>query len=233
MLIYMPSVRDNIIQIEERIHNACVRAGRERSSLRLMVVSKLQPVEKIREALEYGCRLFGESRVQETRDRRDIFPDDAEIHMIGHLQRNKTRDAAQLYHGVHSLDAVKTVDALERHLADRPEPLEVMIEMNTSGEASKHGVATFDEVTALAERIESSDRFRLTGLMTIGPFGAPSDDIRSAFALLRESRDRLERLMGTQYPELSMGMTDDMEEAVLEGSTMLRIGTAIFGRRPT
>lgn len=229
----MSSVRDNIIQIEERIHNACIRAGRDRNSLRLMAVSKLQPLEKITEALEYGCRLFGESRVQETKSRRDLFPADAEVHLIGHLQRNKAKDAADLYDAVQSLDAIRTVDALERHLADRKEPLAVLIEMNTSGEASKDGVRSFDEVTALAERIEKSDRFHLEGLMTIGPFGAESDRIRRAFALLRESRDRLEAVMGKQYPELSMGMTDDMDEAVLEGSTMLRIGTAIFGRRST
>lgn len=229
----MSSVRDNIIHIEERINNACTKAGRDRTSLRLMAVSKLQTTDRIQEAIDFGVRLFGESRVQETKERRDIFPPDARVHLIGHLQRNKARDAVQLYHAIQSIDAIRTVDALETQLEQQEisSSLTVFIEMNTSGEESKSGVRTFDELLALAERLESSPRMQLTGLMTIGPFTDDTDRVRKAFSALREHRDRLENAMGQSYPELSMGMSDDLEAAVMEGSTMLRIGTAIFGGR--
>ncbi len=229
----MSFVRDNIIQIEERINNACAIAGRDRSSLRLMAVSKLQPPERVQEAIEFGIRLFGESRVQETKERRDLFPSDAEVHLIGHLQRNKARDAVQLYSAIQSIDAARTVDALESQMEQQgiSDILTVFIEMNTSGEESKSGVRSFDELLNLAKRLERSSLLELSGLMTIGPFTDDTDRVRRAFSTLRDYRDRLEKAIGKKYPELSMGMSDDLEAAVLEGSTMLRIGTDIFGRR--
>ncbi len=219
--------------VEERIANACVRAGRSRSSLRLMAVSKLQPAEKIVEAAAHGMRLFGESRVQETLTRRDVFPSDGEVHLIGHLQRNKARDAASLYHTIQSIDAARTVEAIAPHIEASGAAVTLYIEVNTSHEESKFGLRTFEEVYSLARRIEELPRFALRGLMTIGPFIEDRDRIRRAFAQLREFRDRLEERMSASYPELSMGMSDDLEEAVQEGSTMLRIGTAIFGSRDT
>jgi PLP dependent protein len=229
----MSSVLHNIIHIQERIDNACARAGRDKTTLRLMAVSKLQPVERIQEAIDFGMRLFGESRVQETKERRHIFPPDAEVHLIGHLQRNKARDAVQLYNAVQSIDALRTIEALETQLKQQEitTPMTIFVEMNTSGEESKSGVRSFDELQVLANRLEESPLLNMTGLMTIGPFTDDTDRVRRAFSALREHRDRLEDAMRTRYPELSMGMSDDLEAAVLEGSTMLRIGTAIFGDR--
>lgn len=227
----MASIRDNVLRIEERIARACDTAGRKRDSLRLMAVSKLQPIERIQEAIEYGLRLFGESRVQETKSRRDLFPKDAEVHLIGHLQRNKAKDAAGLYHTIQSIDAERTLNALATQIPDSAPPIGIMIEVNTSGEENKHGVESYAALRALASIVHADSRFSLVGLMTIGPLSGDDREVRTAFADLREQRDRLISDMGIALPELSMGMSGDLEAAILEGSTMVRIGTAIFGQR--
>ncbi len=196
-----------------------------------MAVSKLQPLDRVQEAIDFGLRLFGESRVQETAERRDIFPADAEVHLIGHLQRNKAKDAARLYSAIQSIDAVRTVRAIESHLTAESPVMDLLVEVNTSGEENKYGVHGFDALREVTEVIETSPRFRLQGLMTIGPLTGDEAAVRHAFAHLRELRDRLERETGHSYPELSMGMSGDLEAAVREGSTLLRIGTAVFGQR--
>lgn len=227
----MTSIRENIAKIEERIVAACSASGRKREEVRLMAVSKLQPVERIKEAIAEGFRLFGESRVQETKSRRDIFPNDAEVHLIGHLQRNKAKDAASLYSAIQSIDAERTIRALSDHITDECMPLEIMIEVNTSGEESKYGVADYESIRRLAAIIDEDRRFSLSGLMTIGPLVGEEKVIRRAFATLRAYRDRLVEETGSPLLELSMGMSGDLESAILEGSTMVRVGTAIFGRR--
>ena len=227
----MVSIRENIHRIEERIERACTASGRRREELRHMAVSKLQPGDRIREGIEFGLRLFGESRVQETAARRDIFPADAEVHLIGHLQRNKAKDAVGLYHTIQSIDAIRTVRALESHLTSESPIIDLLVEVNTSGDENKYGVLGFDALREITDVIESSPRFRLRGVMTIGPLTGDEAEVRRAFAHLRELRDRLENETGRTYPELSMGMSGDLEAAVREGSTMLRIGTAVFGQR--
>ena len=227
----MDSIRDNVLRVEERIAAACETAGRGRDSLRLMAVSKLQPIERIQEAIDYGLRLFGESRVQETKGRGDIFPDDAEVHLIGHLQRNKARDAVRLYHTIQSIDAERTLIALSSHAPEGAAPIGIMIEVNTSGEGNKHGVEGYSALRSLASIVAKAPRFQLKGLMTIGPLSGDDLAVRSAFSNLREMRDRLVSETGSTVPELSMGMSGDLEAAILEGSTLVRIGTAVFGRR--
>lgn len=223
-------MRSRLEIINERIAHACVSAGRAPEDVTLMAVSKRQPDERISDALAQGLRLFGESLVQETRDRIGMFPEEARVHLIGHLQRNKAKDAARLYHAIQSIDSTRTLDALAPHLVAGG--LDLFIEVNSSGEASKYGVSDFDEILPLVERIMSTRMMRFRGLMTIGPFTDSEEPIRRAFALLRGYRDRLEE----RYPELgrldlSMGMSDDLEYAIAEGSTMVRIGTALFGPR--
>ncbi|MFP4153302.1 MAG: YggS family pyridoxal phosphate-dependent enzyme [Alkalispirochaeta sp.] len=229
----MGSIRENIARIEERIRRACDAAGRAREGVRLMAVSKLQPEERIREAIGLGLRLFGESRVQETKSRRSLFPEDAEVHLIGHMQRNKAKDAVQLYTAIQSIDAIRTVDALVNARDETTPPIDLCIEVNTSGEESKYGVHGYDELRLLAEKIEETPGFALRGLMTIGPLTGDEPAIRHAFATLREMRDRLAGETGGTFPELSMGMSGDLEAAIIEGSTMVRVGTAIFGPRIT
>lgn len=224
-------VDKNLQQIEARISDACTRAGRDRTTVTLMAVSKRQPPEQIQEALDLGLRLFGESRVQETREKLHLFPDDAVIHLIGHLQRNKARDAAEMYHAVQSLDAVRTVTALESRLAENGRTLPVMIEVNTSGEESKQGVTSFDQLQTVAAAVLESQHMSLRGLMTIGPISRDEARLRHAFSGLRDFRDRLTGSLEVPLPELSMGMSNDLEAAILEGATLVRVGTALFGDR--
>jgi pyridoxal phosphate enzyme (YggS family) len=197
-----------------------------------MAVSKRQSDERLREAISAGLRLFGESRVQETESRFDLFPEDAEIHLIGHLQRNKAKEAARLYSSVDSIDAERTARALDARLHDRQRPLPILLEVNTSGEDSKQGVHTYDQLRQLAEALIPLTTLTITGLMTIGPISTDERVLRRAFASLREFSVRLMR----EFPELSlaelsMGMSNDYEYAILEGATTVRVGTALFGAR--
>lgn len=224
-------MRENLEIITQRISEGCERAGRPVDEVRLMAVSKRQPVERLAEAAELGLRLFGENRVQETAEKRHLFPADAEVHLIGHLQRNKARDAAQLYHAVQSLDSERIVVELEKRLAVADRTIPVLIEVNTSGEESKQGVESWDELRRLADVVNTAAHMTLQGLMTIGPISSHEGTLRSAFATLRSWRDRLQAETGMVLPELSMGMSNDLEFAVLEGSTMVRVGTALFGER--
>lgn len=197
-----------------------------------MAVSKRQPDALLQEACSLGLRLFGESRVQETRERIARFPEDAEIHMIGHLQRNKARDAAGLYASVDSIDAARTARALQAACEREQRGMPVLLEVNTSGEASKDGVTTLDELLELVETIRECPRLQLRGLMTIGPVSTDERRLRSAFAGLRSMREQVQREhTDLALPELSMGMSNDYEYAILEGATTVRVGTALFGAR--
>lgn len=228
----MTDMRCRLDMITTKIADACNAAGRDPAEVTLMAVSKRQPDERVQEALENGLRLFGESLVQETRDRIELFPEDAEVHLIGHLQRNKAKDAARLYTAIQSIDSERTLDALCPHLQSIDRRIDVYLEVNSSGEESKYGVHTFDMLPPLVERILKEPTLRFRGLMTIGPLSESETEIRRAFALLRDFRDRLaERYRESAPLELSMGMSDDLEYAIREGSTMVRIGTAIFGPR--
>ncbi len=230
----MSSVAENLTRINERIATACAKAGRREETVRLMAVSKRQSDTRVSEALALGLRLFGESRVQETRDKTSLFPDDAEIHLVGHLQRNKAREAASLYHAVDSIDAERTVAALDARLAEVDRSMSVLVEVNTSGEEQKHGVRTYEELVDVAAAIVDAPRLELRGLMTIGPISRDERILRRAFAMLRDYRDRLAtQLPAKDLPELSMGMSNDLEEAILEGATTVRVGTALFGERTT
>ncbi len=228
----MSVIANNLATVHDRITRYCDRAGRDPSDVSLMAVGKRQPVERVKEAIAAGHRLFGESIVQETRERVGVFPPESRVHLIGHLQRNKAKDAARLYNAIESIDAMRTLDALDSHARERDTPLDLFVEVNSSGELSKHGVAGYDEVLPLVERILSSAHYCFRGLMTVGPLSDSEREVREAFSSVRTYG---ERLVGA-YPEissieLSMGMSDDLEYAILEGSTVVRVGTAIFGAR--
>jgi len=201
---------------------------------RIMGVTKTVEPIRVREAFRQGLRLFGENRVQEAREKIPELADlDAEWHLVGHLQRNKVRHAVGLFHAIQSVDRPALVETLARHLSQMPEhvPYPVLVEVNTSGEPQKHGVRP-EGVFPLVEMILGQPALRLEGLMTVGPYPVEEKRSRKAFALLRELRDRLEEKFGIRLPVLSMGMTEDWTWAVLEGSTLIRIGRAIFGARP-
>jgi pyridoxal phosphate enzyme (YggS family) len=221
------SFSERLERVERRIAAACDKAGRPRDGVRLLAVSKTKPPAAVREAVECGLRLFGENRVQEGQSKIPLCPAGLEWHLIGHLQTNKARVAAGLFQMVHSVDSLKLLQALESH-ADTTLP--VLLQVNVSGEAAKFGMKP-GEVAAVIEAANGMRQCEVHGLMTIPPFSPDPEKTRGHFAALRNLRDRLQDETGTPLPELSMGMSHDLEVAIEEGSTWVRIGTDLFGAR--
>ncbi len=212
--------------LESRIVNACASAGRRREEITLLPVSKTQPATTLQHAHALGMRRFGENYLQEALDKIGALPADCEWHFIGPIQSNKTRPIAGHFAWVHSLERAKIASRLDAQRPAGLAPLKVCLQVNVSGEQSKSGV-TPEELPALAAQVRELPRLQLMGLMCIPE---PSDDPakqRARFGLLRQLRDR--HLPGA--PVLSMGMTADLESAIAEGSTLLRVGTALFGPR--
>jgi pyridoxal phosphate enzyme (YggS family) len=226
----MTSIAANLQAVRARIAAACLAAGRPVDAVQLLAVSKTWPTASVREALAAGQRAFGENYVQEGAAKvAEMAGAGLEWHFIGPLQSNKTRLVAENFAWTHSVERLKIA---ERLASQRPEglaPLQVCIQVNVSGEASKSGCAP-DEAVVLARAVAALPGLRLRGLMAIPE---PTDDIallRSRFALLRQLRDRI-NTDGLPLDTLSMGMSEDLEAAIMEGATMVRVGTAIFGQR--
>jgi len=215
-------LRERLEQVEERIQKAARRAGRPRSEITLIAVTKKFPAEVIRQAYLLGLRHFGENYVQEFEAKRPALADcrEAEFHLIGHLQSNKARAAAELFQVIETVDSEK----LARRLDAAGRPLEVMIEVKLSPEESKSGAAP-ESLGALIDAIRRCPNLRLSGLMTMPPWSEDPESTRPYFAKLRE----LARQHG--LPKLSMGMSHDLEAAIEEGATHIRVGTALFGPR--
>jgi len=218
---------ERLEKVERRIAEACEKAGRPRDHVRLLAVSKTKPPESVREAAECGVRLFGENRVQEAQSKIPLCPAGLEWHLIGHLQSNKAKVVANLFQMVHSVDSLKLLQALEAHAGVT---LPVLLQVNVSGEAAKFGMRP-DEVAGAIEAANQMQKVEVHGLMTIPPFSPDPEKTRIHFASLRMLRDRLQGETGTPLPELSMGMSHDLEVAIEEGSTWVRIGTDLFGGR--
>jgi PLP dependent protein len=214
--------------VGDRIARAAGRARRDPATVRLVLASKTQPPAAIRAAYSAGAREFGENYVQEAAAKQDALADlnDLRWHLIGHLQSNKARDAANRFALIHSLDSVRLAAALGR--ARRITRMPVLIEINVAGEASKSGVAPA-EVERLIEAARAT--VEILGLMTIPPPATDPERSRNHFAALSAMRDRLAGATGLALSELSMGMTDDFEVAIEEGATIVRVGRAIFGER--
>ncbi len=215
-------LRERINQVEQSIQNAAQRAGRSRSDITLLAVTKKFPAEVIREAYEAGLRHFGENYVQEFEAKHPALADltEAEFHLIGHLQSNKVRPASELFQVIQTVDSEK----LARRLDQMGKLLEVMIEVKLSEEEAKVGAAP-ESVPGLIEAIRGCANLRLTGLMTMPPWSDDPEQSRPYFRRLAE----LGRLHGLQ--KLSMGMSHDFEAAIEEGATHIRVGTALFGPR--
>jgi pyridoxal phosphate enzyme (YggS family) len=230
------SIAANISSIQQRIAAAARRAGRIAGDIALMAVSKTQPPERIREAYNAGQRLFGENRVQEFAAKADALRDlqDAEWHMIGHLQTNKAAKTAELFRAVDSVDSLKLAEKLDAAARNLGRKLDVLVEINVGGEQAKSGVAPdsqeLEELLLAAPRLEA---LVFRGLMTVPPFTADPEGARPYFRKLRLVRDTIaaRALPAVNMPQLSMGMSHDFEVAVEEGSTCVRVGTAIFGER--
>ena len=228
-----PSVRENLLRIQERIAKAAERAGRRTEEITLIGVSKTHPANAIREAYEAGIRHFGENRVQEREGKRAGTEGLAATwHLIGHLQSNKTARAARLFHNIDSVDDFATAQRLDRARAEAgiTSKLRVLIEVRVAPEETKSGVEV-NELSALAERVADLTRLELAGLMCIPPFLEKAEQVRPYFGRLRELRDELTAKLGIALPVLSMGMSHDFEVAIEEGATEVRVGTALFGTR--
>ena len=217
-----------LARVRERIENACRMAGRDPDEITLLAVSKTKPVEMVEAYARLGLRDFGENYVQEGVAKQQARPD-LRWHMIGPLQSNKTRLIAGHFDWVHSIDRLKIARRLNAQRPSEKGPLPVLIEVNTSGEASKAGVAP-DEVAELAHAIADLPNLSLRGLMTIPARSATLEEQRRPFRLLRQLLERL-NADGLQLDTLSMGMSADLEAAILEGATLVRIGTDLFGPR--
>ena len=226
----MGSIAENLESVHARVAAACARAGRAPDAVRLLAVSKTYGPDAVRAAAAAGQRLFGENRVQEAAAKIPECPGNLEWHLIGHLQSNKAALAARLFDWVHSADSAKLLEALDRHAAEAGRSLRALVQVNVSGERSKSGLApaAVPEVLALAHRLRN---VQIVGLMTIPPLAEDPETARPCFRKLRELRGEWAAATGLELPELSMGMTHDLDVAIEEGATFVRVGTGIFGAR--
>jgi pyridoxal phosphate enzyme (YggS family) len=226
----MSTIADNLMEIRERIAKAAIRRGRDPSSITLAAVSKMQPLEAIREAYAEGQRCFAENYAQHLRDKSIALSDLSEIewHFIGHLQRNKVKYVVSAPAVIQTVDSLSLVDDLNRAAAASGLVVDCMVQVNIGDETQKSGVDANDMEPVLTA-VESSDRLRLTGLMIIPPWDLKPEETRKYFIALRNLRDA--HGGASRLPKLSMGMSGDFEQAVEEGADVVRVGTAIFGDR--
>lgn len=227
-------IRENLQHIRRCIEAACTRSGRPAADVRLLLATKTVPAQKITLALEAGEDLIGENKVQELKEKQAALSGHAvEKHFIGHLQLNKVRDVLKYADCVQSVDRLSVAEALQQRLAAEGRSLDIMVQVNTSFEQSKFGICP-DDALSFIEALNRYPLLRLTGLMTIGLFDADPEKVRPSFRLLRRIKDRVTEVglvHPAQFRHLSMGMSGDLETAIEEGATIVRVGTAIFGQR--
>ncbi len=227
-------LRQNIATIQARIDQACADAGRDPQEVRLLPVSKTHPAEYLRLAYAAGCRMLGENKVQEAHQKWQELEDltDLKWSVIGHLQTNKAKYVARFASEFHALDSLRLAQALDQRLTIEDRYLDVLVQINTSGEESKYGINP-EQAPELIAQLGEFSRLRVRGLMTLAMNSADREAVRGCFIQLRELRDSLQAIApaGMQLTELSMGMSGDFELAIAEGATIVRIGQAIFGAR--
>ncbi len=218
-------------RVNERIVQACQRAGRDPSEVTLVAVTKGQPPDVVRAAAEMGLHLFGENKVQEAKAKISLCPGRLRWHMIGHLQSNKARDAVHFFEMIQSVDSLRLAEELDRCAEKAAKTMPILIEVNVAGEAAKFG---YQPATLLAEleRLNGLKRLEIHGLMTMAPWTPDPEKVRPVFRQLRELKSECEARLGAPLAHLSMGMSSDFEVAIEEGATLVRVGTALFGERP-
>ena len=226
------SVCENYLAVEEKVKEACRRAGRNRDEVTLIAVSKTKPMSMIEELLPLGVMDFGENKVQELTAKEEALPSGLHWHMIGHLQRNKVKYIVDKAYLIHSVDSLRLAEAVSQEAVKKGVTANILIEVNVAGEDSKFGVAP-EETAALAEAISKLPNIAVKGLMTIAPFVKNAEENREVFRNLRKLSVDIEekKFNNVTMAVLSMGMTGDYEVAIEEGATMVRVGTGIFGER--
>jgi pyridoxal phosphate enzyme (YggS family) len=231
------SIRENLEKLNNSIEAAALKAGRSSSEIRLMAVSKTKPLELIREAYDAGQRLFGENRVAEAQEKFASLPEDVDLHLIGHLQRNKVKTGLSVFDCIQSLDSRELAEKLVQNYKNQIHemkdlPIRVLLQLKTAEEGSKTGFSSEEEIIETAGWLREQQGVRIEGLMTIAPVTDDESVVREAFARCRILQEKLMSLYRDQdFSVLSMGMSSDFEWAVLEGSTLLRVGSALFGGR--
>ncbi|MGO9016565.1 MAG: YggS family pyridoxal phosphate-dependent enzyme [Dissulfurispiraceae bacterium] len=227
---------ENASAILKKISHAAMRAGRSPDVVKLIAVTKTVEIEKIKEAVDIGLRIFGENRVQEAQKKipalkSDVSDSGIEWHLIGHLQKNKAKYAVPLFDLIHTIDSVELAEEINRQAEKIDKIQKVLVQVKLSGEETKHGVSE-EGLVPLLKRVKGMNNLNLKGLMAIPPFFKDPEKTRPYFRRLRELIETAEKA-GCNLTELSMGMSNDFEVAIEEGATMVRIGTALFGERST
>ncbi len=226
----MSNIEANLNRVQNEIAQAAQVSGRNVTDIELVAVTKTHPAEIVREAVDAGQTLFGESKVQEARVKIPLLPSNLRWHFIGHLQKNKIRHALPFFEMIHSVDSVDLAQAIDRIAHEDGLHPRILLEVNVAGEGSKFGF----KATTLRAELESLlmlPRLSIEGLMCIPPLAEEAETSRTYFVELRKLRDALEKEFQVKLPQLSMGMTNDYSVAVEEGATLVRVGTAIFGER--
>ena len=225
-------VTESLKEVEKKVEEACKRAGRERSEVTLIAVSKTKPVEMLQEVYDTGVRDFGENKVQEMMDKYEVMPKDIHWHMIGHLQRNKVKYIVGNVTMIHSVDSLRLAEEISKESVKKDVCTEILIEVNVAGEENKFGF-TPENVFPELEKMAALPNVKIRGLMTSAPFVENPEENRKYFRQLKQlSVDINAKNIDNIYMDtLSMGMTNDYVVAVEEGATMVRVGTAIFGAR--
>ena len=223
-------IAENVARVREQIAQAAAKARRAVDEIELVAITKTHPAEKVREAVEAGQTLFGESRVQEARAKIPELPSNLRWHFVGHLQKNKIRHALPLFELIHSVDSLALAEDINRIAEEEGLHPRVLLEVNVAGEGSKFGFSP-EKLRDQMEGLLALPRLSILGLMTIPPLAEEAEASRKYFVQLRELRDRLQTEFRVDLAQLSMGMTQDFPVAIEEGATLVRVGTAIFGER--
>lgn len=224
------SIKDNLERTLERIDQSVLRSGRKKGEVRLVVVTKRVDTDRIREAIKCGVEILGENYIQEAKDKISRIQAGVEWHFIGHLQSRKARDAVELFDVIHSVDSVKLSKELNKRGKEKGKRVRILLQVNLSNEESKFGLKR-EAVLPLVEEVSELKSLTLEGFMMMPPFFSDPEDVRPFFRHLHLLRDEISDKTGLPLKELSMGMSHDFEVAIEEGSTMVRVGTAIFGSR--
>ena len=224
------SLAENLDSIQQRIRAACERAGRAPESVTLLAVTKGQPPDAVSEAGRLGLTHFGENKIQEAKAKIPLCSGKLRWQFIGHLQTNKCRDAVELFEMIQSVDSLHVAQEISKRADQAGKTMPILLEVNLAGEASKFGYRP-ERLEAELSQINALPRLEVHGLMTVPPWTANAENVRPMFRQLRELKERAEQVLGAPLPQLSMGMSGDFEVAIEEGSTIVRIGTALFGPR--
>jgi len=226
----MSSIGENLDRVREQIATSAAKSGRSADDVELVAITKTHPADKVREAIEAGQSLFGESRVQEARAKIPELPSNIRWHFVGHLQKNKVRQALPLFEMIHGVDSLALAQDINRIAEEEGMFPRVLLEVNVAGEGSKFGFVA-DQLREQMNALLALPRLSIEGLMCIPPLADESEASRKFFVRLRDLRESLENEFDLELPQLSMGMTNDYTIAVEEDATLVRVGTAIFGER--